>query len=456
VPDPAASVPAPWPEDLLPELARRAAARPAVVLDDDPTGTQTLRDIPVLTAWDAEAIARHLDAPVVFLSTNSRSLDEGAAVRLTRDATEAALAAASQRGVPLSVVSRSDSTLRGHFPAEVLAVADAMGRPDARIVLAPYFGEGGRTTIDDVHRLERDGVAVPVAKTEFARDATFGYRSSDLRAWVAEKYATAGRRAPVTRSLPLDLVRGGGPDAVRRALRDLPPGAVAVANAATDRDIEVVALGALLAEEEGVPLVARTAASYVRARAGRAPAPLLSAEELATHGPGLVVVGSHVETTTRQLAELRTRLGSGLELVTLPVASLLAGDSAAVGTAAHQAGAALLQGRTAVIATERTRRDVDLAGGQRISHALVAVVRGVVRRPAWVLAKGGITSSDVAAHGLELREARVAGQLLPGVPVWIGGPEARWPGVPLVVFPGNVGGASALADAVETLTGVSG
>jgi uncharacterized protein YgbK (DUF1537 family) len=138
------------------------------------------------------------------------------------------------------------------------------------------------------------------------------------------------------------------------------------------------------------------------------------------------------------------------------VASLLAGDSAAVGTAAQQAGAALLQGRTAVIATERTRRDVDLAGGQRISRALVAVVRGVVRRPAWVLAKGGITSSDVAAHGLGLREARVAGQLLPGVAVWIGGPEARWPGVPLVVFPGNVGGASALADAVETLTGVSG
>lgn len=439
---------------MLPELARRAAARPAVILDDDPTGTQTLRDVPVLTAWDAETIARHLDAPVVFLSTNSRSLEEDAAVRVTRDATMAALEAAARLGRRVSVVSRSDSTLRGHFPAEVQAVARAMGRPDVRILLAPYFGEGGRTTVGDVHRLERDGVAVPVGETEFARDAAFGYRSSDLRAWVAEKYAAAGLAAPVASSLPLDVVRGGGPQAVREALLALPAGAVAVANAATDRDVEVVALGALLAEEDGLSLVARTAASYVRARAGRAPAPLLSAAELGTRGPGLVILGSHVDTTTRQLDELRSRLGSHLELVTLPVAPLVTGDASPVTDAIRRVEAALGAGRTAVVATERTRRDVGLEGGRRISRALVAVVQGVSQPPAWVLAKGGITSSDVATHGLALREARVAGQLLPGVPVWVADRDSRWPGIPLVVFPGNVGGASALADAVIALTGV--
>lgn len=61
--------PPPWPSDLLPDLARLAAARPAVILDDDPTGTQTLRDVPVLSAWDVDAIAGHLDGRVLFLST---------------------------------------------------------------------------------------------------------------------------------------------------------------------------------------------------------------------------------------------------------------------------------------------------------------------------------------------------------------------------------------------------
>ncbi|HJP71412.1 MAG TPA: four-carbon acid sugar kinase family protein, partial [Candidatus Limnocylindria bacterium] len=72
-----------WPEDVLPDLARRAASWPAVVLDDDPTGTQTLRDVHVLTGWDPVSIERHLDDPVVFLSTNSRALEEADAVAVT-------------------------------------------------------------------------------------------------------------------------------------------------------------------------------------------------------------------------------------------------------------------------------------------------------------------------------------------------------------------------------------
>ncbi|MDQ2689643.1 MAG: hypothetical protein M3Y29_05155, partial [Chloroflexota bacterium] len=255
----------PWPDDLLPELARRAADWPAIVLDDDPTGTQTLRDVTVLTRWDEEIIGRHLGEPVLFLSTNTRALETDAAARLAGDAAAAARQAASVTWRPLSFISRSDSTLRGHFPAEVMAIADGAGIADARMLLAPYFGEGGRVTADDVHLLERDGVRTPVAETEFARDPAFGFRSSNLRDWVREKHAVAGVPAPEVTSLSLELVRSGGPDAVAETLRRLPPGGVAIANAEVDRDIEVVALGALLAEEHDVPLVARTAASYVRA-----------------------------------------------------------------------------------------------------------------------------------------------------------------------------------------------
>lgn len=442
------------PDDPLPELSRRAARRPAVILDDDPTGTQTLRDVPVLTGWDAASIARHLrnGEPAIFLSTNSRSLGVSDAVAVTRDAARAARRAAAETGTPISLVSRSDSTLRGHFPAEVTA----LGARDARILLAPYFGQGGRITVDDVHLLERDGRRVPVAETEFAGDAAFGYRSSNLRDWLAEKYAAAKAPTPAVASLTLELVRGGGASAVADALWALPPGGVVIANAAVERDIEIVALGALLAEDAGLPLVARTAASYVRARAGRAPAPLLTSGELRTVGPGLVIVGSHVPTTTRQLEHLREALG-GERLATheLAIGPILAGGEArasAIQAATGVVERALAARKIGMVSTERTRRATGMEGARAISSALVSVVEGIEGRPGWMLVKGGITSSDIASRALHMREARVAGQILPGVPVWISGAESRWPDLPLVVFPGNVGGPAALADAVTILS----
>src|SRR4029450_8432609 len=92
-----------------------------------------------------------------------------------------------------------------------------------------------------------------------------------------------------------------------------------------------------------------------------------------------------------------------------------------------------------------------LAIGQRVSAGLVAVVRALTARPRYLLAKGGITSSDVATQGLGVRRAMVLGQILPGVPVWQLGAETRYPGLSYIVFPGNVGGPEALGQTVTAL-----
>jgi uncharacterized protein YgbK (DUF1537 family) len=94
--------------------------------------------------------------------------------------------------------------------------------------------------------------------------------------------------------------------------------------------------------------------------------------------------------------------------------------------------------------------------GQRVSEALVSVVQGVSQAPAWVVAKGGITSSDVATKGLDIQRADALGQAVPGVPVWRAGQGSRWPGLVYVVFPGNVGGPDALAEMARILRGVPG
>ncbi|MBC7224477.1 MAG: hydroxyacid dehydrogenase, partial [Anaerolineae bacterium] len=175
-------LPPPWPEPLFPEIARRVRAQPRkiAVLDDDPTGTQTVHSLWVWTVWEQDALHQALAeaAPAFFLLTNSRSLPEEEAIRLNREIARNLMAVARERGVPVDVVSRSDSTLRGHFPAEVDALREvleaALGRPYDGVILCPFFLEGGRLTVGDVHWVLEGDQATPAAQTEFARDVTFG------------------------------------------------------------------------------------------------------------------------------------------------------------------------------------------------------------------------------------------------------------------------------------------
>lgn len=451
-----AALPPVWPEDPLPAIRSLPglAARKLVVLDDDPTGTQTVHDVPVVTTWDAATLAAELSdpAPCCYVLTNSRSLAPDSARALNLELASHLRAASDRTGRAFTLVSRSDSTLRGHFPVETDALAAVTGPYDATIIF-PYFEAGGRYTIHDQHYVAEAGRLVPAAATPFARDAAFGYHHSDLRAWVEEK--TGGRiRAAEVASISLDDLRRGGPAATAAQLGRLVPGSVCVVNAAAPRDATVFALASLLAEQAGRRFLYRTAASFVAARLGLAPRPLLAAADFAAPGDtgGLIIAGSYVPKTTAQLAALRA--AHPVHLVELPVERILAeGSNALVMAAGAAIDAELARGRDVLLATSRTLvTGADAAAsleiGRRVSETLISIVRGLRVRPRFLIAKGGITSSDVATRGLGVRRALVRGQILPGVPVWRLGAEARFPGLDYVVFPGNVGGDTALADAV--------
>jgi uncharacterized protein YgbK (DUF1537 family) len=438
----------------------REEATRIVVLDDDPTGTQTVADVPVVLDHADEHLRWGLtsDSSVVFVLTNSRALAEPAAVALVRDVVRRCEAIAEELGLSLRFVSRSDSTLRGHFPAEVHAIADgqaAAGRePARRIVLCPCFLEAGRITADDVQWVRRDGELVPVAETEFARDAVFGYRSSDLRSWVAER--TGGVIAPEdVAHITLDDLRAGGPERVAEILED--GDGVVVANATEYADLDVLALGIAAAEERGGRLVYRTGPSFVPARGGLAGSrPATASPDRGGHG--LVVVGSHTELTTRQLAEARRR--HSLSLVEIAVDALLnpIHADAEIARAVSAASSALERRDVALVTSRSVHVASDGAASLRaaalISEGLLTAVRDVVRRtePRYLIAKGGITSSDLATRGLQASRATVLGQVFPGmVSVWSLEDGLAATGLPYVVFPGNVGGPAALADAIDLL-----
>ena len=437
-----------------------ASGRKLVVLDDDPTGTQTVHGIPVLTEWSVASLATALreTGPCFYVLTNTRALALPAAAALNRELAHNLTAAARATGRTFTVVSRGDSTLRGHFPGEVDALAAALGEPVDGTLLIPAFFEGGRYTIHGVHYVADGARLVPAGKTEFARDATFGYRSSALADWVEEK--TAGRvRAADVAHIAIETLRGAdGAAAVCAQLLALPRGKVIAVDAAAYADLEVFVHGLLQAEAAGRRYVARTAAGYVRVRAGITPRALLSAAEIAppSSSGGLIVVGSYVAKTTQQLeAALAAPHVAATEV---HVDRLL--DPAAradeIARAAAAADAAMRAGRHALLFTSRqlvsaVGRAGELGTAQTVSSALVAIVQALRERPRFFIAKGGITSSDLATQGLGVKKALVLGQAAPGIPVWRLGPESRFPGLAYVVFPGNVGGPDTLRELIARL-----
>lgn len=457
-----ATLPPSWPEDPFPGI-RRAVAQSAirlVVLDDDPTGTQTVHGIPVLTTWSVSALEAELkDAgPGFFILTNSRSLTGAAAAQLNREIGANLRQASANTGVPVEVISRSDSTLRGHFPGEVESLMEAMGTAGLPCILVPCFFEGGRLTANDVHYVAEGERLVPAAQTPYARDAVFGYRHSNLRDWVQEKTGASVTGDQVA-SVTLDDVRRGGPDRVTERLKALSPGSCCIVNALEYRDLEVFVAGLLAAADRGRQFVFRTAASLVRVRAGIPPRDLLDRSELTVENGngGLFVVGSYVPKTSAQLAALRET--DGIVDIEVNVDALLDGarQPTAVAAATAAANRAMARGRDAVLFTSRdlvvgADATANLDIGRRVSESLIDIVRGIDRQPRYLVAKGGITSSDVATRGLGVRRAMIMGQALPGVPVWRLGEESRWPGMAYVVFPGNVGDDDSLAVIRQRLT----
>ncbi|XP_020519523.1 uncharacterized protein LOC18428679 isoform X2 [Amborella trichopoda] len=458
-------LPTKWPDDPIEEiqnLKRQTSSKVLVVLDDDPTGTQTVHDITVLTEWSTASISEqfHRRPSCFFILTNSRSLASEKAALLTKEICKNIdISARSVGNIDYTIVLRGDSTLRGHFPEEVDAAASVIGEVDSWII-CPFFLQGGRYTIGDIHYVSDGDRLVPAGETEFSKDAAFGYKASNLRVWIEEK--TKGRiPANTVASISIDLLRREGPAAVCKFLCNLHKGSVCIVNAASDRDIAVFAAGMIQAETKGLRFLCRSAASFVSARIGIRPRAPIGPKDLGIQSErngGLIVVGSYVPKTTKQVEELKTQCSHLLKCLEISVDKLAMKSSKdredEINRVAELAEVCLKAKKDTLLVTSR-----DLITGNspfesldinfKVSSALVEIVRHIQTRPRYILAKGGITSSDIATKALEARLAVVVGQAMAGVPLWQLGSGCRHPGVPYIVFPGNVGDCNALAEVVK-------
>ena len=394
-----------------------------VILDDDPTGIQTVHGCLLITQWDEATVRMALqhEQPFFYMLTNTRAMTRDEAARVVRSAMETVLEVNREFGYRLIFISRSDSCLRGHFPLETDVMRQMLQEYGVKVwpkvPFCPALIEAGRVTIDGVHYMKDGERLIPVSETEFARDNVFAYHTSVLRDYIREK--------------------GANPEEYQ------------IVNAATYDELYTFTetLFNEIKDFEGA-VVIRSSSSLPKAMSGIADKPLLDRSILKEDGVGCFIVGSHVQKTTRQLNALLA--GQGVAGIEVDVERVLHDGDALMRELLTEMKQRAEEGLTPVVYTSRKEvrlKDVDERQhlGQRISDFLVEMVARLPFVPSYLVAKGGITSNDILTKGLALKSAVVLGQIVPNVPC------VMTDHLPYIIFPGNVGGDDSLREVYEKL-----
>ena len=438
-----------------------------VVLDDDPTGVQTVHDISVYTNWDKESILMGFEEEnnLFYIMTNSRGFTAEQTTKAHKEIAAVVDEVSKETGKEYIFISRSDSTLRGHYPLETqLLKDDYVKNTGTQIdgeILCPFFKEGGRFTINNIHYVKYGDELVPANETEFAKDKTFGYTAATMPEYVEEKTKGEYKAANVT-CIALEDIRNVDIDKIEDQLMNVKDFNKIIINAVDYIDIKVFCVALYRAMAKGKIFMMRTAAGIVKVMGGVTDQPLLTREQMVvkeTDNGGIIVVGSHTDKTTKQVEALKEL--SDIEFIELD-ATLVKDDAAFEAEVQRcldleekciRAGQSVCCYTTrALITADTGDKEDELRLAVKISDAVQSLVGRLTVTPAFVIAKGGITSSDVGTKALAVKKANVLGQIKPGIPVWQTGPESKFPQTPYVIFPGNVGDDATLKEAVEVLT----
>lgn len=448
------------------EQAVQDDSRKIIVLDDDPTGIQTVHDISVYTDWSYESISCGFKEKnkVVYILTNSRGFTEEQTIKAHREIGKMIAEVAKEQQREYLIVSRGDSTLRGHYPLETMILKEELEcyssqKVDGEII-CPYFREGGRFTIGNIHYVQYGDVLVPAGETEFAKDKTFGYESSDLTEYIEEKSKGFYKKEQII-TISLQDLRALKIDEITNKLIHITNFGKVVVNAIDAHDVKVFCIALYRAIAQGKNFLFRTAAGFVKELGAIGDKPLLTRQDMVISSigtGGIIVVGSHTQKTTSQVEQLKTL--EGIRFIEFNSDLVLEEDrfQEEIASIVKLEEDLLAQGITVVIYTKRKlltlendSKEEALERSVKISDAVQSLVGRLKVTPAFVVAKGGITSSDIGTKALNVQRANVLGQIRPGIPVWQTGAESKFPHIPYVIFPGNVGEENTLKEVVEIL-----
>ena len=428
-----------------------------IVLDDDPTGVQTVHNVFMITEWSKKSIENLFESKnyIFYILTNSRSMSENKTKAIHKKIAENISEISKNTKKDFVLISRSDSTLRGHYPLEIRTLKSTFSKNlninYTHEIIIPAFFECGRYTFNDIHWVKENDSLIPCSETEFSNDPQFGYKNSNLKKWIEEKTKKKISADDVL-SISIKDIREGGPDKIKNILiSNL--NKTLIVNSIDYKDLEVFTYGCILAEKEGIKPIFRTAASFVKIRGSIEDKEILNSTDIFTikdkikNRIGLVIVGSFVKKSTEQL-DLLLKNGKNILPILLNVNKVLDRSEDEIERITKLAINSLNVNKTPVIYTSRKLKIgenalINTYIGNAISSCLVTITKKIITgsktKPDYLLTKGGITSSDIITNALGIKKVLVLGQLYPGISVLkIFTPE-KFVNLSIIIFPGNVG-----------------
>nr|YP_002049123.1 hypothetical protein PCC_0475 [Paulinella chromatophora]ACB42913.1 hypothetical protein PCC_0475 [Paulinella chromatophora] len=450
-----------------------------VIIDDDPTGSQTVNDCPLLLRWDQSILRVNLrgNYQFLFILANTRGMIASEAadtiLKICQSIKQALLSESIKDWL---LISRGDSTLRGHFPLEIDSINTELG-PFQATFFVPSFLEGKRRTVNGVHLLN----SLPVHKTPFACDHLFDFDTSFLPNFIEKKSHCRLIASNIVQINVKLLNRAISNDVVLNILKyqlmSLTNNAFVTVDAESYEQLRVFSL---LIKKVCFPeywngirknFLFQTAAGFIASLVDFRfqqilPIYLSKLRRKSYTGkilPGLIVVGSYIPLADAQLDALLADPGCvGVEL---PIAKLINLIKQPLPTEIvirlerqwfQELQEILVMERTPVLFTSRGELTFDsseerLQFGYNLAQLMARLVSALAPQLGYLISKGGITSHILLAEGLNLGWVYLDGQILPGLSmvrqledVWV---SQCFKGLPILTFPGNLGDNGTLKEA---------
>ncbi len=443
-----------------------------IIFDDDPTGSQTVYGCPLLLNWDEQTLEKAFtqSSPLIFILANTRSLSSALAVKKTREICSSIKKFFLRQGYSKDdyfYISRGDSTLRGHGVLEPAILAEELGPFDATFHI-PAFLEGGRTTENGIHYLN----GIPVHTTDFGRDNTFGFSTSDLAKWIEEKSFGKIHAENILhveiKQLEMAFTNEDGFKSLLSFLSKLENNISVVVDAKLPYHLETLARAIKVVSKEKRFLF-RTAASFIKSLSELPSNPndtsdlvsLKSKNNDLKYKPGLIVVGSHMKLATDQLEVLlKDNSCEGLEIPVSKLADIFALED--FKEEILELEDILLSKIDDILDIKKvpvlytTREEMKFSScskrmnfGLELAEFMAILVRKITHKFGYIISKGGITTQLLLQKGLSFNQVDLKGQILPGLSIVTSNSDQY--DLPVVTFPGNLGNEKTLLESFRLM-----
>ncbi len=435
-----------------------------VVIDDDPTGSQTVQDCLLLLKWDCSTLVKGFESKsnLFFILANTRSLSENDAKSTIEEICKniKAVIASQVNEEEIIFISRGDSTLRGHNFLEPSALNSCLGPFDATFHI-PAFIEGKRLTINGSHFVDK----TPINQTIFARDKIFGYETSNVKSLLFQKSNSQINIEDIQNLLlsDIEILNDEENNIVFKKLKNLNKNKHVIVDVENYSQLNKFAL-VMKKLTKQKKFLFRTAASFISSISEKKSVPKVETffsnlrikDKEKSFLPGLIVVGSYVEISTLQLKNLLEISNCNpIELDVLEFFKITSSENSYKqrnlfkNNFLKEIRFSFEKGKTPVLFTSRKFFSLDYSEQFNFYNSLSCFIAELVAdlkyEIGYLISKGGITTNMILSNGLNADYVYLEGQILTGISV-VTCKLKNDEKLPIVTHPGNIGNKDSLVN----------